>query len=64
MCIALGAVSFAAYVTAVPVYVLVHAVLKTRGLQGDLLPPWWAASFAMALFAGCLVIRRFAGRRD
>jgi peptidoglycan/LPS O-acetylase OafA/YrhL len=63
-CIALGAVSFAAYVTAVPIYGLVHAALKTRGLQGDLLPPWLAASFAVALFAGCLVVRQFARRPD
>jgi peptidoglycan/LPS O-acetylase OafA/YrhL len=63
-CIALGAVSFAAYVTAVPIYALVHAALKTRGLQGDLLPPWLAVSFAVALFAGCLAVRRFARRPD
>ena len=63
-CIALGAVSFAAYITAAPVYVLVHAVLKARGLQADVLPWPVAVGFAAALFAGCLVVRRFAGRSD
>ncbi len=61
-CIALGAVSFGAYVTAVPIYVLVHAALKTRGLAGDALPWPLALTFAVALFAGCLGIRRLARR--
>ena len=63
-CIALGAVSFAAYITAAPVYVLVHAALKTRGLQGDVLPWPLAMAFAAALFAGCLAARRFVQRAD
>lgn len=62
-CIALGAVSFGAYVTAAPVYVLVHAVLKTRGLQGEVLPWPLAIGFAMALFAGALTVRRIFSRR-
>ena len=61
-CIALGAVSFGAYVTAVPIYVLVHAVLKTRGLQADVLPWPLAVGFAAALFAGALAARRVFAR--
>ena len=63
-CIALGAVSFGAYVTAVPVYVLVHTVLKTQGLQGDVLPWPMAIAFAVALFAGALTARRIFARRQ
>jgi peptidoglycan/LPS O-acetylase OafA/YrhL len=63
-CIALGAVSFAAYVTAAPLYVLVHAAAKTTGLRADVLPWPWAAGFAAAVFGGCLAVRRFARRPD
>ncbi len=55
--IALGAVSYGAYVTAIPLFVGVHAVLRSRGLDGDILPWPQALAFCVGLFGLALAIR-------
>jgi peptidoglycan/LPS O-acetylase OafA/YrhL len=59
----LGAASYGVYVTAVPVFILVHAVLRARGLKTDTLPWPGALAFCAALFGAAFIVRRLTGRR-
>jgi peptidoglycan/LPS O-acetylase OafA/YrhL len=59
----LGAASYGVYVTAVPVFILVHAVLRARGLKTDTLPWLGALAFCCALFGAAFVVRRLTGRK-
>ena len=59
----LGAASYGVYVTAVPLFILVHAVLRARGLRADILPWPAALVFCAALFGAALVTRRAVGGR-
>jgi peptidoglycan/LPS O-acetylase OafA/YrhL len=61
---AAGAASFGVYITAVPIYVLVHAVAKSRGLPGEVLPAPWALAYAAGLFAGTAAIRWILQKRS
>ena len=61
VCVELGAASYGVYVTAAPVYILVHAVLKTRGLSGDTLPLPLALAFCAGLFGAAFAARRILG---
>lgn len=56
-----GAASYAAYVTAIPAFAIVHALLHARGLQTDKLTWLQAVLFGAALFAAAVVGRRMAG---
>ncbi len=59
----LGAASYGVYITAAPLFILVHAGLRARGLTTDLLPwPEWLL-FCVALFGAALVVRRLTRRR-
>lgn len=59
----LGAASYGVYVTAVPLFILVHAVLHARGLRTDTLPWPQALAFCAALFGAAFVVRRVVGAR-
>jgi peptidoglycan/LPS O-acetylase OafA/YrhL len=59
----LGAASYGVYVTAVPVFILVHAVLRAGGLKTDTLPWPGALAFCASLFAAAFIVRRLTGRR-
>ena len=63
LAMAAGAASFGVYITAVPIYVLVHAVANSRGLPGEFLPVPWALAYAASLFAGTMAIRRILRKR-
>ena len=59
----IGAASYGVYVTAVPAFILVHAVLRARGLATGILPWPAALLFCAGLFAAAFAVRRGRGAR-